>query len=67
MRVMLRGEFMTEQQCAQRIGDRLDSVLDKARAAVRAHRCHDMNDHDSGQPGQPDNQSARQVRTVRFP
>ena len=58
---------MAEKQCAQRIGNRLRGVLDKVRAAVRAHRCDDMDDHDAGQPGQPDDQGARQVRSVRLP
>src|SRR5665213_3254745 len=54
MRVTLRGHFVTEKQCANRIGDRLSSFLDEARAATRAYGCHDMDDHYAGQAGQPD-------------
>ena len=67
MRVMLRGHFMAEKQCAHRIGDRLSSFLDKARAATRTHGCHDMDDHYAGQAGQPDHKSKRQLRIVRLP
>jgi hypothetical protein len=64
---MLLRAFVPEKQRAQRIGDRLRGLLDKARSAVRAHGRHDMDEQDAGQSGQPDGQCARQMRSVRLP
>src|SRR5579862_4655530 len=63
---MLRGRFMTEKECAHRIGDRLSGFLDKARAATRTHGCYSMDDHYAGQPGEPNHKSQRQLRIVRL-
>src|SRR5579864_6032617 len=63
---MLRGHFMPEKECAQRIGDRLRGPLDEARAATRTHSCHGMDGYYAGEPGQPGHESQRQLRIVRL-
>src|SRR5580692_12484443 len=58
-RITLRGQFVAEKQCADRIGDRLSSFLDEAWAAARTYGCHHVDDDYPGQAGQPDHKSKR--------
>src|ERR1700687_1067673 len=57
---------MSEKKRAQLIGNRLGSLLDKARAATRTHGGHDVDRGDARQPGKPDHQSQRQVWIARL-